>query len=431
MPIIEVDHVTKEFRIGQFVSLRQSLQNGWARLTGGEIRQRQPFKALNDVSFGVEQGEVVGIIGHNGAGKSTLLKLLAGISRPTRGRVEVRGRVAPLIEVGAGLVPDLTGRENIYLNGTILGMSRGEIRRKFDEIVAFAELEEFIDTPIKRYSSGMKIRLGFSIATSVPAEILIIDEVLAVGDLAFQRKCFDRTEELIKAQDRTVLIVSHNIRQVERLCSRVLMLSAGAIAKDDEPASVCRAFYEKTNQKVAGFHANALDHANSNEWASGEITLLEVRAFGAEATLPSVVRQRDALQVVLRVRVNSPVRDVTFGIGLHTSDFVYLVTDHSHLTRQIPALDPGQYDVACTFDAIPFAPGEYGLRAGIGLGQAVRTIFYSENLLRVQVVPADDYEPSWQEGLVALRTAWAISAVGDECLIQEGLRPLARRAEAV
>lgn len=179
MPIIEVEHVTKEYRLGQLTSLKQSALNSLNRLTGRPVEQHKPFKALDDVSFTVEHCEVLGIIGHNGAGKSTLLKLLANISQPTRGRITVKGKVAPLIEVGAGLFGDLTGRENIYLNGAILGIPKAEIRRKFDEIVAFAELEQFIDTPIKRYSSGMQVRLGFAVATSVESDILIVDEVLA------------------------------------------------------------------------------------------------------------------------------------------------------------------------------------------------------------------------------------------------------------
>ena len=208
MPIIEVKHISKEFQLGELHSLKQTVLDTVARVRGHTAPKRVPFKALDDVNFDVEQGEVLGIIGQNGAGKSTLLKLLAGITKPTRGTLAVNGRVAPLIEVGAGLVPDLTGRENIFLNASILGMTRSEIAKKLDEIVAFAELEEFIDTPIKRYSSGMQVRLGFSIATSIEANILIVDEVLAVGDLAFQRKSFDRMDDMIKRQQKTVLLVS-------------------------------------------------------------------------------------------------------------------------------------------------------------------------------------------------------------------------------
>src|SRR6266550_1493123 len=250
MAVIEVNHVTKEFRLGQLHSLRQSVLDAVARVRGRPVQERAPFKALDDVDFKVEAGEVLGIIGPNGAGKSTLLKLLARISVPTSGSVNVRGSVAPLIEVGAGLVPDLTGRENVYLNASILGMRRAEIGKKFDEIVAFAELEEFIDTPIKRYSSGMQVRLGFSIATSMDSAILIVDEVLAVGDLAFQRKCFDRMEDMIKRQGKTVLLVSHNTRQIERLCTRVILMDHGRIVADGSPSTVCDIFYERSDAKI-------------------------------------------------------------------------------------------------------------------------------------------------------------------------------------
>src|SRR6266404_6238030 len=243
MAIIEVNHVSKEYRLGQLLTVKQSLQNAFARLRGHPVQVQAPFKALDEVDFKVEEGEVLGIIGENGAGKSTLLKLLAGITVPTHGSVSVPGSVAPLIEVGAGMVPDLTGRENIYLNAMILGMRRAEIKKKFDDIVNFAELEEFIDTPIKRYSSGMQVRLGFSIATSMDSDILIVDEVLAVGDLAFQRKCFDRMEDMIRRQGKTVLLVSHNIRQVERLCTRAILLDHGAVVTDGNTAETCNVFY--------------------------------------------------------------------------------------------------------------------------------------------------------------------------------------------
>src|SRR5204862_2694696 len=186
--------------------------------------------ALRDVSFEVKRGEVVGIIGRNGAGKSTLLKILSRITEPTEGKVTLRGRVASLLEVGTGFHPELTGRENIYLNGAILGMSRGEIRAKFDEIVAFAETEKFLDTPVKRYSSGMYVRLAFAVAAHLEPEILVIDEVLAVGDAEFQKKCLGKMREVARGLGRTVLFVSHNMGAVRSLCETGLLLSEGKIA---------------------------------------------------------------------------------------------------------------------------------------------------------------------------------------------------------
>ena len=191
--------------------------------------QVEEFWALKDVSFEVKRGEVLGIIGRNGAGKSTLLKILSRITEPTEGRVTLRGRVASLLEVGTGFHPELTGRENIYLNGAILGMTRAEIRRKFDEIVAFAEVEKFLDTPVKRYSSGMYVRLAFAVAAHLEPEILVVDEVLAVGDAEFQKKCLGKMNSVATVEGRTVLFVSHNMAVVQHLCERVILLKNGVL----------------------------------------------------------------------------------------------------------------------------------------------------------------------------------------------------------
>jgi lipopolysaccharide transport system ATP-binding protein len=204
--------------------------------------QVEEFWALKDVSFELKRGEVLGIIGRNGAGKSTLLKILSRITEPTRGRVMLRGRVASLLEVGTGFHAELTGRENIFLNGAILGMSRAEIRRKFDEIVAFAEVEKFLDTPVKRYSSGMYVRLAFAVAAHLEPEILIVDEVLAVGDADFQQKCLGKMEDISQAEGRTILFVSHNLHAVLNLCNRAICLNKGAIIKAGTPEEVCASY---------------------------------------------------------------------------------------------------------------------------------------------------------------------------------------------
>src|SRR5689334_10972101 len=207
------------------------------------IREAEEFWALKDVSFEVQQGEVLGIIGRNGAGKSTLLKILSRITEPTDGRVTLRGRVASLLEVGTGFHAELTGRENIYLNGAILGMTRAEIRRKFDEIVAFAGVEKFLDTPVKRYSSGMYVRLAFAVAAHLEPEILVVDEVLAVGDAQFQKKCLGKMEEA-GSSGRTVLFVSHNLLAVQRLCPRSLLLDGGRIVADGESSQVIQTYLD-------------------------------------------------------------------------------------------------------------------------------------------------------------------------------------------
>lgn len=244
-PIITVEGVSKRYTIGKkesYGSLRDEVMDAvtspFRRLLGGERAAEDPHVwALKDVSFEVFKGDVLGIIGRNGAGKSTLLKILSRITEPTTGRIEMRGRIASLLEVGTGFHPELTGRENIFMNGALLGMTSREIRSKFDEIVAFSEIEKFLDTPVKRYSSGMYVRLAFAVAAHLEPEILIIDEVLAVGDAAFQKKCLGKMGE-VASQGRTVFFVSHNITAIKTLCSRAIWLDKGTVVNDGPAGSV-------------------------------------------------------------------------------------------------------------------------------------------------------------------------------------------------
>ncbi len=234
-PIIAVENLSKCYHLGTIgaTSLRDTFARTWESLRGrAPAVHAQEFWALRDVSFSVQPGEVVGIIGRNGAGKSTLLKILSRITEPTSGRARLRGRTASLLEVGTGFHPELTGRENVFLNGAILGMSRAEVSRKFDEIVAFSEVEQFIDTPVKRYSSGMYVRLAFAVAAHLEPEILIVDEVLAVGDSQFQAKCVGKMRQVSGEDGRTVLFVSHNMLTVQSLCTRAILFKAGRILLD-------------------------------------------------------------------------------------------------------------------------------------------------------------------------------------------------------
>ncbi|MBZ8138299.1 polysaccharide/polyol phosphate ABC transporter ATP-binding protein [Rubrivivax gelatinosus] len=400
MAIIEVDRVCKEFRLGQLTSLGQTVRQAANRLLGRRVEQRAPFMALNDVSFSVEPGEVLGIIGHNGAGKSTMLKLLARIAQPTSGRIAVNGRVAPLIEVGAGLVGEMTGRENIFLNASILGMKRAEIRRKFDEIVDFSELEEFIDTPIKRYSSGMQIRLAFAIATTVDAEILIVDEVLAVGDLAFQRKCFDRMEDLIRRQQRTVILVSHNIRQVQRLCDRVIFLEHGQIEHVGEPKHVCDLFYARNDKRIA---AGALQAARQVQ-SAGDVELVDTQFESPDAQRIDDLTYGQDCTLVLYFAVKSELRNVTIGFGFHTTDFLYLTTHNSEGQVSIPVLEPAVHRVRCKIRSLPLLPGVYAVRVGVTAGEAAGAVFYAENVKTFQVV--GDVPVTVREGFFALAAQW-------------------------
>ncbi len=242
---IKIENVKKEYRLGAIGggTLKGDLQSFWAKIRHkedpnskiGETEKGQKgdrFMALNGVSFEVKKGEALGIIGHNGAGKSTLLKLLCRVTAPTDGKISYDGRIASMLEVGTGFHPELTGRENVYMNGAILGMTKSEIDKKFDEIVKFAEMEKFIDTPVKRYSSGMYVKLAFSVAAHLDSEIMIMDEVLAVGDMAFQKKCLDRMRDAAQLEGRTVLYVSHNMNTIRQLCNRCIVLSKGQVIFD-------------------------------------------------------------------------------------------------------------------------------------------------------------------------------------------------------
>lgn len=244
--IIQFEHITKEYRLGAIGggTLRGDLQSLMARIRGKEdpnlqigqnvYAKNQRFLALDDVSFSVKKGERVGIIGHNGAGKSTLLKLLSRVTGPTSGTISYNGRIASMLEVGTGFHPELTGRENVYMNGAILGMTKAEIREKFDDIVRFAEMEQFIDTPVKRYSSGMYVKLAFAVAAHLDSDILVMDEVLAVGDMKFQQKCLGKMDDVSKNEGRTVLYVSHNMNTIRQLCTRCIVLDRGKVVFDGD-----------------------------------------------------------------------------------------------------------------------------------------------------------------------------------------------------
>lgn len=256
---IKIEHVSKEYRLGTIGggTLQGDLQSWWAKVRGKEdpnskigartdIKTGERFLALDDVSFEVRKGEAVGIIGHNGAGKSTLLKLLSRVTAPTTGKISYNGRIASMLEVGTGFHPELTGRENVYMNGAILGMTKAEIDAKFDQIVEFAEMEKFIDTPVKRYSSGMYVKLAFSVAAHLDSEIMIMDEVLAVGDMKFQQKCLGRMGDAANGEGRTVLYVSHNMNTIRQLCKRCIVLDHGKVVFDGDTEAAIELYMNRT-----------------------------------------------------------------------------------------------------------------------------------------------------------------------------------------
>ena len=406
-PIIEVKHLTKEYQLGHITSLKENVFNAFRRLTRKPLQRRENFKALDDVNFTIEEGEVVGIIGHNGAGKSTLLKHLANISKPTKGEVIVRGSIAPLIEVGAGVNPEMTGRENIFLNGAILGIPKKIIRQKMDEIIEFAELEQFIDTPVKRYSSGMTVKLGFSIATSLDADILIIDEVLAVGDLAFQRKCFDKMEEMIIRQGKTVLLVSHNIRQIERICKRVLLMDHGKIFAEGKSAEICGLFYAQNDEIIK--KQSEVHHSNSRKEQTNEIELLSIELLAENGDATDAITYNENVIFNIHYKVNTPLEHPIFGFGIHTTDFLYLATEITDVQFKDQILLPGEYTVTLSIPSFPLLPGVYSTRIGVDVGKVTHNILYEENVFNFQVKNiTNERSLALCEGFIHLKGAWQL-----------------------
>ena len=295
------------------------------------VTTTEDFWAIKDVSFEVKQGEVLGVIGRNGAGKSTLLKLLSEITEPTTGRIRLRGRVASLLEVGTGFHPELTGRENIYLNGAILGMSRHEIRRKFDEIVAFSEVEDFLDTPVKRYSSGMYVRLAFAVAAHLEPEILVVDEVLAVGDAQFQKKCLGKMSE-VSREGRTVLFVSHNMLAVTKLCTRGIVLERGSVAFDGDAAGAVARYQTSAENYRAG-----LDREREVTGVpENKIRFVDWQLVKSSLGLPHACYSREECCFRFTLVCRRPLERVHFGFQIRGNDDVILINGHNLEERGTP-----------------------------------------------------------------------------------------------
>jgi lipopolysaccharide transport system ATP-binding protein len=365
--IIEIRNLTKVYQLGSIgaTRLRDDMERAWQRLRGrAEKGLRGEFKALDDVTFDIQAGEVVGIVGRNGAGKSTLLKILSRITLQTSGRIVLRGRVASLLEVGTGFHPDLTGRENIFLNGAILGMTRAEIRRKLDEIIAFAEVERFVDTPVKRYSSGMYVRLAFAVAAHLEPEILLVDEVLAVGDVQFQKKCIGKMSEAAH-HGRTVLFVSHNMAAVRNLCTRALLLDNG------------RAEYEGTPDAVIAHYlaANAVTSAATLEMPAGGDSgarALRIHISTPDGEPRALFKIGEPWRIRLEFELERDLRHVIAAVGLRNAESVSLVTWWSA---------PGDYlagRYAVDFECeIPFCAGE--IHFVVGISSHENTLYHAES----------------------------------------------------
>jgi lipopolysaccharide transport system ATP-binding protein len=375
--VISVEGLSKQYRLGQIGggSLKEDVNRWWARLRGKPdptLKIGQPddgnrlgevIWALRDINISVHQGEIVGIIGRNGAGKSTLLKILARTTAPTSGQIKVRGRIASLLEVGTGFHPELTGRENIYQNGAILGMTRHEIVRKFDEIAAFSGVEQFLDTPVKRYSSGMYVRLAFAVAAHLEPEILVIDEVLAVGDAEFQKKCLGKMGEIAGA-GRTVLFVSHNMQAVLRLCPRSVWLEQGAVAADGPSDAICTEYLSSRKRSEGGRYAFS-DFGDNVVYFS----LLEM--FDDRGNAASVFRANEAIrfrivyEILQRVSGLTVVLNITDGLG--GSLWAAGELDrHPHLFDRVR--EPGTYVLEIVAPGNVLRPGTYQVALGAASG---------------------------------------------------------------
>lgn len=371
--------------------------------------------ALKDVSFEVEHGEVVGIIGRNGAGKSTLLKILSRITEPTTGYADVYGRVGALLEVGTGFHPELTGRENIYLNGAILGMSRQEIRRKFDEIVEFAGVEKFIDTPVKHYSSGMGLRLGFAVAAHLEPEILIVDEVLAVGDAEFQKKCMGKMGE-VAGEGRTVLFVSHNMAAIRTLCNRAIVLREGQLWLDDESNSAIVAYQQQEeSEKTTISLADRTDRKGS---LIGRYISFSFRYHDTQTlTIPMGATVTVCADFLLKQDIRFPV----FGVFFKDLTGQTILRSYSHESTTYTPLSSGEWQLMCTFYNLPLMHGYYSI--SLYLGTPNQPIDFIDNVATVYIEPSDVYGtgilPSQtNSGFCYTQHSWLINGNSNEVLEQ-------------
>ena len=393
-PVIRVRDLGKRYSLRTSTSASVALRRGIGRLfrrgggRSGEGGKQQAFDAaedviwsLRDVTFDVDAGEVVGIIGRNGAGKSTLLKILSRITEPTTGYAEVEGRVGTLLEVGTGFNPDLSGRENVYLSGAILGMTHREIRRRFDEIIAFAELEKFVDTPVKHYSSGMYMRLAFSVAASLDHEILLVDEVLAVGDATFQKKCTGRMTNAARS-GRTILFVSHSMAAVSALCSRAILLEGGRVVKDGPVEEVVGAYQVRIEGEIGGLGYTDLRHASRYGTGKVQFRSLRMTPYVEGGTEEPVMRTGSGLQVDVEIDCAEAISDANVAVTVYDSNGYRLVDVNSALKGKYLNLREGDTArLAFRLRDLLLKPGDYvvglwvgrlGMEDTDGISQAAR-----------------------------------------------------------
>jgi lipopolysaccharide transport system ATP-binding protein len=412
-PVIRVENLSKIYRLGRQDVLPNSLVAAATRVLSSpwenfrRLRRLTHFEdadraddilwALRDVSFEIPQGAVLGVIGRNGSGKSTLLKILSRITTPTRGRIEIHGRLASLLEVGTGFHPELSGRDNIFLNGAILGMTRREIQAKLDEIVAFAEIENFIDTPVKRYSSGMYVRLAFAIAAHLEPEILILDEVLAVGDAQFQKKCLGKMEDVADRDGRTILFVSHNMAAVERLCTETILLERGRLGFHGPTARAVE-LYAEHQASGKGHH---IFPPNSTFHYENEAHIVSVATLDAQGKCQSEFLAGEPFSIRIEYEAVTTLRQGILRCQIRTPHGVPLFTSHWNDCGPIKDVQSGRHSALCHIRDNHLTPGQYFLEIGLA-DRAIRPIDYKTDDLSFHIlekteggVPLRDPRPGY------------------------------------
>lgn len=403
-PAIRLQNVSKRFAFTP--DMPQSvLETMIAIFSRRRRRSSQALWAVQDVSFDIMPGQCVGIIGRNGSGKSTLLKLIARIIQPTSGEILVNGRVSALLELGAGFHPDLTGRENIYLNASVLGLTRDETEELFDDIVAFSDLGEFIDMPVKHYSSGMYMRLGFSVAIHVRPDILIVDEILAVGDQNFQTKCIDRIMEM-RRDGTTILFISHDLTNVAHLCSDVVWLDHGVVRMVGPTEHVLAHYRNHLFNRADEQMAAANDFGGFRRWGTMQIEITDVRLLNEAGEATTIFRTGDALTVEVAYTAHEPIEEPEFGLALHRQDGVHITGPNTRAAGLRLGVVAGSGRVRYEVARLPLLPGRYNVTVAVHDSIDPIAYDYHEEAYGFRVVEGGTDE---SEGLLALDASWALS----------------------
>jgi len=400
MPIIEAHNISKEYRIPASNShfKYRSIRDDLFSMFHFAKEQKNRFQALDNLSFDIHRGESIGIIGKNGAGKSTLLKILSKITPPTKGYIDMRGRVASLLEVGTGFHPELTGRENIFLNGALMGMKRNEIQSKFDEIVDFSGVETFIDTPVKHYSNGMFVRLGFAVAAHLEPEILIVDEVLAVGDNEFRKKSIGKMREVSQNSGRTVLFVSHSMTAIQELCQKTILLEKGKMIAFDQTNKVIE-------QYTKSYHQNTLIIDESKDTYFSKMSM-ESMDDGIAAPFP---KSNCPLKIHLEISTKKTIKNAEIAIGFYDLIGNKIINPYSRFVDKKFDLQVGKNNIECQIDRLPLKPELYNMV--LFIGHELGTIEYYDKGLSIEVFASSHlgaYQiPTQTQGYILIEEQWS------------------------